>query len=274
MKKQWISIKCGLSRDPKHRRAMANSIWLFMHMLDLADWDSGIISDWRDAAEAEEMGMELRTLREQRRELDELGYITCTQKQRGQRIVIHNWTNPREYTGEIHNKKQGDNKTEPTESEVQGYVQGYAQGSKKNVTPTSSPKTKESLTTTTLSGEIFKLYEDEIGALTPMVRDAVNEWIDDADFPDQWIIDAIRRAVVQNKRSWAYVRAILNDWKAKGKQDTRPAKGDNYANGNGKSGNAKRTEKCGQTPANYSDADKAAAERVRQRKAANVSGVQ
>lgn len=83
---------------------------------------------------------------------------------------------------------------------------------------------KPSLTTTTLSGSIFKIYEDEIGALTPMVRDALNEWIDDADFPDQWIIDAIRRAVVQNKRSWAYVRAILRDWKAKGKQDTRPAK--------------------------------------------------
>lgn len=143
MKKQWISIKCGLSRDPKHRRAMANSIWLFMHMLDLADWNTGVIEDWRDEAEAEEMGMELRTLREQRRELNELSYITCTQKQRGQRIVIHNWTNPREYTGEIYNQKQGDNKMSPKKEQIQGYVQGYAQGSIKNVTPTSGPKTKD-----------------------------------------------------------------------------------------------------------------------------------
>lgn len=148
MKKQWISIKCGLSRDPKHRRAMANSIWLFMHMLDLADWETGSIDSWRDEAEAEEMGMELRTLREQRRELNELGYITCIQRQRGQRIVIHNWTNPREYTGEIYNQKQGDNKAPPTKEPIQGYVQGYPQGSIKNVTPTSSQRIKESILST------------------------------------------------------------------------------------------------------------------------------
>src|SRR5688500_10542171 len=113
MKKTYISVKCGLSRDPKHRQAMGECVWLFLHMLDITDWDTGIVKEWKDEAAAEEMAMPVRTLREQRRKLAELGYITCNQKQYTQDIVIHNWSNPREYSGEIRNKKQGDIGMEP-----------------------------------------------------------------------------------------------------------------------------------------------------------------
>lgn len=135
MKKQWISVKCGLSRDPKHRQAMGESVWLFLHMLDTASWEDGICHNWKDEAAAEEMGMPVRTLREHRRKLDEIGYITCRQKQYTQDIVIHNWTNPREYNGQVYNQKQGYTITSPQETE-QGYTQGYTQGSRKHVTPT------------------------------------------------------------------------------------------------------------------------------------------
>lgn len=138
MKKYWISVKCGLSRDPKHRQVMGEGIWLFMHILDTADWDTGISSDWKDEAAAEEMGMPVRTLREHRRKLAEAGYITCVQKQYTQDIIIHNWTNPREYNGKVQNKKQGDNEKEPLE--VQGDTQGYIQGNRKDVTPTYDSK--------------------------------------------------------------------------------------------------------------------------------------
>lgn len=141
MKKQWISVKCGLSRDPKHRRQMGKSIWTFLHMLDLADWETGVVYDWKDEDAAEDMGIDIRVLREDRRKLDEEDYISCRQKQYGQDITIHNWTNPREYTGDVYNKKQGDKKLPP--SEIQGYAQGYAQGSVKDVTPTSDSKIKD-----------------------------------------------------------------------------------------------------------------------------------
>jgi hypothetical protein len=137
MKKQWISVKCGLSRDPKHRQAMGESIWLFLHILDTASWDDGIVHDWKDEAEAEEMGMPVRTLREHRRRLDELGYIDCKQKQYTQDIVIHNWTNPREYSGKVYNKQSD---TESEASKPQGDTQGYIQGSTKDVTPTLDSK--------------------------------------------------------------------------------------------------------------------------------------
>ncbi len=90
-----------------------------------------------------------------------------------------------------------------------------------------SPKqlNKPSLTTTASTGDasaVFRMYEAEIGLLTPIISDAINGWF--ADVPAQWIVDAIHRAVVANKRSWSYVEAILRAWKAKGAQDTRAKK--------------------------------------------------
>lgn len=143
MKKQWISVKCGLSRDPKHRRQMGKAVWTYMHMLDLADWETGIVYDWKDENAAEDMGIDIRVLREDRRKLDEEGYISCRQKQYGQDITIHNWTNPREYTGEVYNKKQGDGKLPPSKN-AQGDAQGDAQGSIKDVIPTLDSNIKES----------------------------------------------------------------------------------------------------------------------------------
>lgn len=142
MKKQWISIKRGLIRDPKHRLAMGECVWLYQYMIDIADWDTGRIPDWKDEAASDDMQMQIRTLREQRRKLESLDYISCTQKQYGQEIAILNWSNPREYSGEIYNPKQGDSKTPPSEKEqgdTQGYIQGDTQGSSQDVTPTFNP---------------------------------------------------------------------------------------------------------------------------------------
>lgn len=139
MKKQWISVKCGLSRDPKHRQSMGESVWVFLHMLDIVTWEDGIVRDWKDEAAAEDLGMPVRTLREHRRKLSELEYITCRQKQYTQDIVIHNWTNPREYSGRDYNKKQGDRIVSPED-----YTQGDTQGSRKDVTPTSNSNNKQS----------------------------------------------------------------------------------------------------------------------------------
>ena len=221
MKKQWISIKCGLSRDPKHRRAMANSIWLFMHMIDIADWETGIIHDWTDTGAAEEMEMELRTLREQRRDLESDGYITCTQKQYGQDIVIHNWTNPREYTGQVYNEKRGYKKMSPQKAASQGYIQGYIQGSIKNGTPTYSPKNQITIKEEEEDGRAKKsanatLYEQEIGALTPLIADALADA--EKTYPIEWIPEAIKIAVERNARNWKYILMVLKNAKNAGKR--------------------------------------------------------
>ena len=142
-KKNWIMIKRGLSQDAKHREAIGQAIWCYMHIIDRADWETGIVYDWKDKDEADDMGVNVRRLREWRRNLDEAGYITCKQEQYGQKIIIHNWTNPRAYSGEVLNK-QGYKKTAP-QKEAQGSPQGSPQGSIKVVTPTYSSINQESL---------------------------------------------------------------------------------------------------------------------------------
>ncbi|MFC1846981.1 DnaD domain-containing protein [Chloroflexota bacterium] len=65
--------------------------------------------------------------------------------------------------------------------------------------------------------DIFSLYEENIGMLTPMIADELKEA--EKLYPDNWIRDAIKKAVNQNKRKWSYISAILERWTAEGKSD-------------------------------------------------------
>jgi DnaD/phage-associated family protein len=62
---------------------------------------------------------------------------------------------------------------------------------------------------------IYKLYEENIGTLTPMIAEALGEAED--TYPIEWIRDAIRIAVERNKRSWRYAEAILERWQQEGR---------------------------------------------------------
>jgi DNA replication protein len=54
---------------------------------------------------------------------------------------------------------------------------------------------------------IFKMYEQHIGLLTPMIADELRDA--EATYPAVWIEEAFRQAARQNARSWTYVRKIL-----------------------------------------------------------------
>ena len=64
---------------------------------------------------------------------------------------------------------------------------------------------------------IFTLYHENIGVLTPLLSDELREAED--IYPVEWIEDAFRIAVSLNKRSWRYVRAILERWSTEGRGD-------------------------------------------------------
>jgi DNA replication protein len=66
---------------------------------------------------------------------------------------------------------------------------------------------------------IFKLYEENIGPLTPLLADALKDA--EQTYPEVWIVEAIKIAVTRNKRNWRYVEAILKRWKDEGKNDER-----------------------------------------------------
>jgi DnaD/phage-associated family protein len=64
---------------------------------------------------------------------------------------------------------------------------------------------------------IFELYEDHIGALTPMIADALKDA--EKEFSEVWIEEAIRIAVENNVRRWSYVQAILSRWQEEGRDE-------------------------------------------------------
>jgi DnaD/phage-associated family protein len=62
---------------------------------------------------------------------------------------------------------------------------------------------------------IFKLYEENIGPLTPLIADALKDA--EQTYPDEWIAETIELAVKNNKRYWKYCEAILKRWKEEGR---------------------------------------------------------
>jgi DnaD/phage-associated family protein len=62
---------------------------------------------------------------------------------------------------------------------------------------------------------IFRLYEENIGPITPMLAESLGEAED--TYPLHWIEDAIRIAVERNKRNWRYAEAILKKWQVEGR---------------------------------------------------------
>ena len=65
---------------------------------------------------------------------------------------------------------------------------------------------------------IFTLYEQNIGPLTPMVAEILKA--DAETYPESWLRDAMQEAVTRNIRNWKYVQAILKSWQEKGRDST------------------------------------------------------
>lgn len=62
---------------------------------------------------------------------------------------------------------------------------------------------------------IFTLYEQNVGLLTPLIADELREA--EHEYPAAWIEEAFRQAVALNKRNWRYIRAILERWRSEGR---------------------------------------------------------
>ncbi|MEW6084152.1 MAG: DnaD domain protein [Chloroflexota bacterium] len=70
---------------------------------------------------------------------------------------------------------------------------------------------------------VFKLYEENIGPLTPLIADALK----DAEelYSDEWVADAIELAAKNNKRNWKYCEAVLKRWKDEGRHGQKDQRG-------------------------------------------------
>lgn len=65
---------------------------------------------------------------------------------------------------------------------------------------------------------LFRLYEENIGPLTPIIADMLKDAQN--DYPADWIEEAVQIAVKNNVRRWKYVETILKRWKEEGRIGT------------------------------------------------------
>ena len=68
----------------------------------------------------------------------------------------------------------------------------------------------DSPTTSTLPPDAFRAYEQNIGALSPMIRENILSALE--DFTDEDITHAVRIAVENESRSWSFVAGVLRRW--------------------------------------------------------------
>jgi len=66
---------------------------------------------------------------------------------------------------------------------------------------------------------VYRLYEDNIGPLTPMVAEALRDA--EQTYPAAWIEEAVKIAVENNKRNLRYIEAILRNWQEKGRDERK-----------------------------------------------------
>lgn len=62
--------------------------------------------------------------------------------------------------------------------------------------------------------DIYRLYEEHIGTITPMVAERLASAAD--EYPEDWVVDAFREAAERNARSWRYIERILQSWASEG----------------------------------------------------------
>ena len=67
---------------------------------------------------------------------------------------------------------------------------------------------------------VFDAYMNNIGQLSPIMSEKLQADID--EYTVQWVLDAIEKAIIQEKRSLGYIEGILKGWKRDGKGTPKP----------------------------------------------------
>ena len=108
--KTYIKVKPGIL-SASHCQAIGQALWLFLYILDHADWEQGVFFGYSDADAAEDLGQSRRTIRRWRLRLDDYDYISCRKGQHSQTLYVHNWSDPRQkwdagFQHEVHGDSQ------------------------------------------------------------------------------------------------------------------------------------------------------------------------
>lgn len=96
---------------------------------------------------------------------------------------------------------------------------------------------------------IFVLYEQNIGLLTPIIADQLRDL--EKNYAPEWIQDAFAIAIGRNKRNLRYIQSILKRWETDGREDGQGGvQGDRHEE-SGRDGEERRRRRY--IPDEYSD---------------------
>jgi hypothetical protein len=209
MNKKWIKVHTGLTSDPKHRQVLGVTIWLFMALINDADYETGIVWDYTDSAMASDLEMSISTLRTWRRHLEEAGYIRCYQGYQCQHIMILKWRNPKELNPpqiNIPDSEGGYPKviTHPSSKVI-------THPSSKVITPTLDSQLSQDIISP--AGEYLKLFAFTVSAMDQALLDDLQ-----AEFDINLIIAGIREIHTRSVSSIKYLAKMLRGgWHPGGK---------------------------------------------------------
>ena len=100
-RKTFIKVRPGIL-TPAHHANIGEAIWLYLYILNRADWDTGKIYDWRDNDAAEDLGIYIGTIRNYRKKL--MGeYIEFVEHGRWSEVTIKKWVDPRTKSSDLDN---------------------------------------------------------------------------------------------------------------------------------------------------------------------------
>lgn len=95
-------------------------------------------------------------------------------------------------------------------------------GSDENFEAGPGAETQLAETRTDLHQGVFRVYEENIGVMSPLIAESITSALQ--EHPESDVVDAIRVAVEANARSWKYVMAVLRRWAVEGR-DVRDTDG-------------------------------------------------
>jgi DnaD/phage-associated family protein len=62
--------------------------------------------------------------------------------------------------------------------------------------------------------QVYQFYQSNFGVLPPSIGEDIEYWCN--DLSPELVLEAMKRTLEQNKRTWKYTKGILRDWEHKG----------------------------------------------------------
>jgi DnaD/phage-associated family protein len=85
-----------------------------------------------------------------------------------------------------------------------------------------APETIATTVSTEARPGIFRLYEEQVGTITPLIGERLIEAQD--TYSAEWIEEAFATAAAMNVRNWRYIERILQRWAEEGRANEAPGR--------------------------------------------------